>query len=108
MGFVETNNGRGCKLHPDSCENSLVLERNDHGVSMQLRLRMMVPDELACYATGSDGSGGCYITFVANECAVGERALLLNGVIVRIVEVFYPTKKTEPHIASTTITVAML
>ena len=90
VGFVESNNGRRCNLHPDGCGNSLVLEREDHGVGMELRLRMKAIDEMACYTIKPDGTDGCRISFLAKEYASGDKGLRLNGAIVRIVEVFLP------------------
>jgi len=79
-----------CILHPDGCGNSLVLERADHGVGMELRLRMKVPNELACYTVRTDGTDGCRVSFVAKEYTAGEKGAKLNGAIVRIVDVFLP------------------
>jgi hypothetical protein len=61
VGFVESNNGCRCDLHPDGRGNSLVLERDGHGVGMELRLRMKVMDEMACYTIKSDGTDGCRV-----------------------------------------------
>jgi hypothetical protein len=36
VGFIETNNGRQCDSHPDGCGNSLVVERFDNGVGIEL------------------------------------------------------------------------
>ena len=59
VGFIESSNGRKCDAHPDGCGNSLVLEREDNGVGMELRLRMKVADELACYVVRTNGTDGC-------------------------------------------------
>ena len=72
MGFVEANNGRRCNLHPDGCGNSLVLERDEHGVGMELRLRMKVVDEMATIKL--DGTDGCRVSFLAKEYVTGDRA----------------------------------
>ena len=90
VGFIETNNGCRCDSHPDGCGNFLVVERFDNGVGMELRLRMKVADELACYVIKPDGTDGCCVAFAAKEYAVGENGLRLNGSIVRMVEVFLP------------------
>ncbi len=90
VGFIECNNGRRCSLHPDGCGNSLVLGRDDHGVGMELQLRMKAVDEMACYTIKSDGTDGCRVAFLAKEYAAGDRGLRLNGAIVRIVDVFLP------------------
>jgi hypothetical protein len=57
---------------------------------MELRLRMKVPDKLACYVMRSDGTDGCRVGFVAKEYAAGEKGARLDGVIVQIVDVFLP------------------
>ena len=67
-----------------------MLERDDHGVGMELRLRMKVVDEMACYTIKPDGTDGCRISFLAKEYATGDRGVRLNGAIVRMVEVFLP------------------
>ena len=90
VGLIESNNGRKCDVHPDGCGNSLVLERSDNGVGMELRLRMKVADELACYVVRRDGTDGCRVGFAAKEYAAGEKGAKLDGVIVRIVDVFLP------------------
>jgi hypothetical protein len=84
VGFIETNNGRRCNVHPDGCGNSLVIERADNGVGMK------VADELAAFVMKSDGTDGCRVAFAAKEYAAGENGLRLDGAIVRIVDVFLP------------------
>ena len=90
VGFIESSNGRKCNVHPDGCVNSLVLEREDNGVGMELRLRMKVADELACYIVRTNGTDGCRVGFAAKEYAAGQKGAKLDGVIVRIVDVFLP------------------
>ena len=60
----------------------------DHGVGMELRLRMKAVDEMACYTIKSDGTDGCRIAFLVKEYAAGENELRLNEAIVWMVEVF--------------------
>ena len=67
-----------------------MLERDDHAVGMELRLRMKVVDRMACYTIKADGTDGCRVSFLAKEYATGDRGVRLNGAIVRIVEVFLP------------------
>ena len=66
----------------------MVLNREDYGVGMLLRLQMMVPNELSCYTINSDGSNGCRVCFVAHEYAAGENGRRLDGHTVRITDVF--------------------
>ena len=49
VGFLTDNNGRNCDLHPFGCGNALILNRDDWGVGIRLRLCMMVEHELAGY-----------------------------------------------------------
>jgi hypothetical protein len=51
---------------------------------------MKVPNELACYAIRRDGTDGCRVAFAAKEYAAGEKGVILDGVIVRIVDVYLP------------------
>ena len=41
VGLIESNNGHKCDVHPDGCGNSLVLERSDNGVGMELRVQYL-------------------------------------------------------------------
>ena len=69
-------------------------ERDDHSVGMELRLRMKVMDKMACYTIKPDGTDGCCVSFLAKEHATGDRGVMLNGAIVRIIEVFLPDNQT--------------
>ena len=88
VGFLPCDNGRSCDMHPFGCGNSLVLNREDYGVGMLLRLRMMVPNELSCYTINSNGSDGCRVCFVACEYATGENGRWLDESTIRITDVF--------------------
>ena len=88
VGFLPCDNGCSCELHPFGCGNSLVLNREGNGVGMRLRLRMTAPHELACYTINGDGTDGCRVCFVAREVSPGENAARLNGMVVRVVDVF--------------------
>ena len=65
VGFIETSNGCRCACLPDKCRNSLVVERIDNGVGMELRLRMKAADELACYVMKPNSTNGCRVSFAA-------------------------------------------
>ena len=88
VGFLPCDNGRSCDLHPFGCGNILVLNREDGGVGMRLRLRMTAPHRLACYTINGDGTDACRVCFVAREVAAGGNAARLNGAVVRVVDVF--------------------
>ena len=90
VGFLPDGNGRSCELHPFGCGNSLVMNRDDYGVGMVLRLRMMVRDELARYTIQDNGADGCRVCFTSREFAAGENGRQLDGAIVRITHVFTP------------------
>ena len=61
-------------------------QRSWHGVAVEDE----VADELACYVVRRDGTDGCRVGFAAKEYAAGEKGAKLDGVIVRIVDVFLP------------------
>ena len=65
VGFLPMNNGRTCEVHPFGCGNLLVLNREDYGVGIVLRLRLVVTDELACYTVCYDGTDGWHVCFAA-------------------------------------------
>ena len=92
VGFLPCDNGRSCELHPFGCSNSLVLNREDSGVGMCLRLylRMTAPHKLECYTINGDGTDGCHVCFVAREVSAGGNAARLNGTDVCVVDVFTP------------------
>ena len=72
------------------CGNSLVLNREDCGVTLCLCLRMMVQNKIACYTINIDASDGCHVCFTTREYAAGENGHLLDGAVVKITEVFTP------------------
>ena len=94
VGFIECSNGRTCESHPDGCGN-VVLERDDHGLGLLLRLRMIRKDELAAYAVKPDGSDGSRVAFAAKEYAAGDNCSRLNGAVVRLVDVFLPDNENR-------------
>ena len=90
VGFLPCNNGHNCELHPFGCGNSLVLNRDDCGVGLLLRLRMTAPHELAGYTINTDGADGCHVCFTAREYAAGENCQRLDGALVQLTDVFHP------------------
>ncbi len=54
VSFLLDNNKWSCGLHPFGCGNIVVLHCDGGGVGMLVRLRMLVPDELACIAVNPD------------------------------------------------------
>ena len=71
VGFPPDYHGRSCDTHPYGCGNKLVVERDDHGVGMLLRLRQTVPNEVACYTILPDGSDGCRVAFAVQRVYIG-------------------------------------
>jgi hypothetical protein len=55
---------------------------------MLVCLRMLVHDELACFAINPDGSDGCRVAFAAREYAEGENGRSYDGALVRLVAVY--------------------
>ena len=87
VGFLPDGNGRSCASHPFGCGNSMVLNRDDLGVGIHLRLRCFVRHELACYTIEENGSDGCCVCFTAREYAAGDNDLRLDRAVVKITEV---------------------
>ena len=64
-------------MHPDGFGNSVMLKKHRHDlrVGMQLWLRMMVHDELACYVIVFNGTDGCLVAFATKVYMTGKRGL---------------------------------
>jgi hypothetical protein len=90
VGFLPDNNGRSCAVHPFGCGNILVLQHGNGGVGMLLLVRMIVENELACFALNPDGSDGCRVAFAAREYAAGENGRRFDGALVCLLEVYSP------------------
>ena len=88
VGFLPDGNGPSCVSHPFGCGNSIVLNRDDLGVGIHLRLRCYVRNELACYRIEENGFDGCRVCFTAREYASGDNVLCLDEAVVKITEVF--------------------
>ena len=67
-----------------------MLHHDDGGVGMLVHLRMLVQDELACFAVNPDGSDGCRVAFAAREYAAGENGRRFDGALVHLVAVYSP------------------
>ena len=89
VGFLPCNNRQICQLHSFGCRNLLVLNRDNFGVGLRLRLRMMAPHELAGYTVNMDGADGCRVCFTAREYAAGENCQCLDGALVQLTDVFH-------------------
>ncbi len=91
VGIIATNNGRTCNVHRFGCGNAILLARPARGCGVLLRLKQTkAPHELAAYFVLHDGSDGCRVGFTPREHAVGARGQMLDGVVVRLFEVFTP------------------
>ena len=55
-----------------------------------MRLRMLVRDELACFAVNPEGSDGCRVAFATREYVAGENGRRFDGALVRLVQVYSP------------------
>ena len=86
VGFLPTDHGHSCALHPFGCGNAMVLERPTHGVGLQIRMKMVEGIHLAGYMVNDDGSDGCRVCFAAREYAVGVAGQRLDGASVWIKE----------------------
>jgi hypothetical protein len=89
VGFLPSGHGRSCGEHPYGCGNAFI-ESADNGVGRLVRLRLVEMTNLAVYDVRDDGTDGCRICFTAREYAIGKNAQMLDGVMLRITEVFLP------------------
>jgi len=87
VGFLPDDHGHSCKVHPYGCGHALIVGEGN-GVGRLVRLRLVEKVQLACYLVNMNGTGGCCICFAACEYASGETARLLDGLLLRITEVF--------------------
>ncbi len=91
VSIIETNNGHMCDVHRFGCGNSFLLARPAHGCGVLLCLKQTTaPNELAAYFVLHDGSDGRHVGFTPREHAVGACGQMLDGVLVRLIEVFTP------------------
>ena len=90
-----TTKGCSCTLHPFGCGNIVVLDHAVGGVGMLVRLRMLVQNELACFAIIPDGSDGCRVAFAAREYAAGENGRSFDGALVHLIAVYSPEDKNS-------------
>ena len=88
--IIATKNGRTCGIHQFGCGNDLVLARPTYSCGLLLHLWKTTPDEIAAIFIHEDGSDGCRVGFTPQEQAVGAHGCLLDGVVVRVFEVFTP------------------
>ena len=65
-----------------------MVNRDEKGVGLYLRLCSFVKHELACYTVNNDSSDGCCVCFTAREYTAGDNDICLDGAVVRIFEVF--------------------
>jgi hypothetical protein len=89
VGFLPDGHGRKCDAHPFGCGNAFI-EQQGNGVGMLVRLRLIESTHLAAHDVRGNGTDGCRVCFAAREYAIGPNAQLLDGVLLRITEVFLP------------------
>ena len=90
VGIIATNNGRTCDVHRFGCGNDLVLARPVHGCGLLLCLRKTAPAEISAFLVLKDGSDGCKVGFKSQKQVVGAWGQLLDGAVVRVIEVYTP------------------
>ena len=90
VGIVATNNGRTCQNHHFGCGNALLMSLPANGCGVLLRLRKTLCGDLVAYVVLPDGSDGCRVAFAPREQAAGPRGCFLDGVVVRMIEVYTP------------------
>ena len=90
VGIVATNNGRTCQNHHFGCGNALLMSLPANGCGVLLHLKKTPGGDLAAYFVLPDGSDGCRVAFASREHAIGPRGCFLDGVVVRMIEVYTP------------------
>jgi len=86
--FLPKGNGHSWELHPFGCGNSLVVNRDDMGIGLRLRLRSFVWNVLACDTKNNNGSDECHLCFTARKYVTGDNDRQFDVAIVQIMEVF--------------------
>ena len=61
-----------------------------HGCGVLLCLKKAPSGDLAVYFLLEDGSDGCRVAFAPKKHAVGLQSCFLEGVLVRMIEVYTP------------------
>ena len=89
IGFLPDGHGRSCAAHPFGCGNAFI-ESADNGVGRLVRLRLVDKTNLAVCEVRKDESDGCRICFTAREYAIGENVRRLDGLLLKVTEVFLP------------------
>ena len=95
VGFLPCDNSNSCELHQFGRGNSLVINWDDYGAGMQLRLRMTSQHEVACYTISADRTDGCHVCVVAWEVLAAGKPAQLDGPVVSIVSVFTSDHKNH-------------
>ena len=88
VGFLPDDHGNSCEAHPYGCGNALI-EREGNGMGHLVCLRLVEKVHFACYLIKMDGMYGWCICFATREYVSGETACLLDGLLLRITEVFF-------------------
>ena len=90
VGIVTTNNVRTSQYHHFGCGNALLMSLPANGCGVLLHLKKTPCGNLVAYFVLPDGSNGCRVAFASREHAVGLRGCVLDGVVVRMTEVYTP------------------
>ncbi len=89
VGFLPDSHGCSCGTHPFGCGNAFI-ECADNGMGRLVHLRLVEQSNLAVHKVRKDGSDGCCICFMVREYAIGENAQRLDGLLLRVTDVFLP------------------
>ena len=90
VGIVATNNLAHLPKSPLNCVNALLSRLLANGYGVPLHLKKTLCGDLAAYFVLPDRSDGCRVAFSPREHAVGPRVCFLDGVVVRMIEVYTP------------------
>ncbi len=94
VGFLPDCHGCSCDTNPYGCRNAFI-ESVGNGVSRFVHLHLVDKTNLAVHEVQEDGTDGCCICFIAREYSCGPHAHKLDGVLLRITEVFLPDSENR-------------
>ena len=70
-------------------------ESADNGVGRLVHFHLVEETNLACHLVRNDGTHGCRVCFTAQEYAIGDNACQLDGLLLRITQLFLPDSENR-------------
>ncbi len=89
VGILPSDPHYSCKKLPYGCGNELI-EEEGYSICHLICLHLVEKTHLAGYKVKDDGTDGCHIYFTAHEYTIGNTAMKLNNMVLRITDVVMP------------------